>query len=142
MAFGCRTAALEKKAAIRRRRFRLSPNVRFRPEADVAYLRKKLKAPSRIRAYRQNFGSQNTQEKESENVLDFQTIPPATSLEQRQAHGPEATAQTQGDMVDPGRSLCTGCADEKLYVIDCTHLDRHVGAHSSAQTMITYGHSR
>ena len=38
--------------------------------------------------------------KESENVLDFQTIPPETSLEQRKAHGPEATPQTQGDMVD------------------------------------------
>jgi hypothetical protein len=76
----------------------------IRPQAAVTYLREILKVSSSIRAYRQNFGSQNTYKKESENVLDFQTIPPETSLEQRKAHGPEATAQTQGDMVDPGRS--------------------------------------
>ena len=81
-----------------------SPSHCFRPQAAVTYLREILKVPSSIKAYRQNFGSQNTYKKEFENVLDFQMIPPETSLEQRKAHGPEVTAQTQGDMVDPGRS--------------------------------------
>ncbi len=46
---GVRMSAFFSKADIHKHRFRLSPNVCFRPQAAVAYLREKVKVASRLR---------------------------------------------------------------------------------------------